>query len=223
MYGYPVRSSPFTNRETYTSLIRVADDDTGDFVNMAGVIGSGTFNSWNVRAGATLTTSSTTITIPVFPFGGNLSALALTVPPALVINQNDPIVIADLSGVNQMLGYVISYNVVSGALVAQIGCTFQWEVTRSGPPRTDWNDGYTPFASAGVGVYNGCTPLLTATLANGKILYVEPSVIQVQVPEIEMRRLGLGTYQAALTVNDSQVTRQVYVEDLPILIGGVTQ
>ena len=125
MYGYPVRSSPFSNRETYTTLIRVVDDDTGDLVNMAGVIGSGTFSSWLVRAGATLTTSNTTMTIPVFPFGDELSALSFTVPPALVINAEDPIVITDQSGINQMLGYVLSYNVVTGALVAQnFSCAF---------------------------------------------------------------------------------------------------
>lgn len=222
MYGYPVAITPFSNRETYQMFVRVADDDTGEVANLAGIIGAGTFSSWIVRAGAVITSSNTTITIPTFPHGNDVVALALTVPLALNINANDPVVLTDLSAVNQMIGYVTSYSKTTGALVVQIGCTFQWEVRAKGP-RRDPFDGYTPFANPGIGTLNEGGPLLTASLADGKILYVEPGVLQIQIPETETRRMGLGTYTVGMTLSDSQVTKQVFIADLPFIYGGVTQ
>src|SRR5262245_32955100 len=134
MYGYPVRIPAFSNREDFVLSVSIFDDDTGDAVNLSGTIGSGTFANWNVRAGAVLTTSNTSITIPALPLGNQLSALALTVPTGLGINAGDPITITDLSGNNSMSGYVTSYAPNTGALVAQIGVTFQFEIRRK-PPR----------------------------------------------------------------------------------------
>lgn len=225
MYGYPATWPPFSNRETFAFPLRVTDDDTGDQVNISGVIGSGTFASWNVRAGMTLTTSLTSITIPQFPFSNELTALALTVPIGLVINAQDPITITDLSGVNSMQGYVLSYNALTGALVCQIGCTFQFEIRAQGPfsQRGGFNDGgYAPSVGQ-IGTFNGCAPLITASLGDRKIMFVEPSVIQVRIPETEMFRLYLGTFLLALTINDSYDQKELALAQLPILFGGVTQ
>lgn len=223
MYGYPATWPPFSNRETFTFPTRFADDDTGDFVNISGVTGSGTFANWSITAGLALTTSLTPITIPVFPFGGDLSALAITVGLGLNIHAEDPITVTDLSGVNSMQGFVTSYSPTTGALVCQIGCTFQFEIRALGPftNRGGIDDGYSPSIGQ-IGTFNGCAPLVTASLGDGKILFVEPSVIQVRIPELEMRRLRLGTYQLALTISDSYDQKEVILAQLPILSGGVT-
>lgn len=218
---WPMSLPAFSNREDFLQTIQFMDDETGDPINVSGIVGVGTFASWNVRAGATITTSVTPMTIPVFPFGSQLSALAFVVPTGLNIHANDPIVIADLAGVNTMTGYVLSYNTLTGAIVAQIGMTFQFEIRG---PSSPWlcNDGYSPFPQ-GIGVDSGYAPLLTASLANGKILFLEASTIQILILETEIRRLWNKTYMAGLSLTDSYNTRQVYIASLPSIYGGVTR
>ena len=50
--------------------------------------------AWTVTDGGILTPSATSITIPVYPIGNQLSALALTVGIGLGILPGDPVTIA---------------------------------------------------------------------------------------------------------------------------------
>jgi hypothetical protein len=201
--------------------VSIFDDDTGqavdlDFsttVNLAPFTGS----AWTITDGSIVTTSVTPITIPVYPIGNQLSALALTVGSGLAINPGDPIKIADTAtSLNFMLGYVLSYTSSSGALSVQIGCTFDFEIRRVGPRMT--TGGYVPYFDWGVPDEHG--PLLQATLGNG-IQIIDIGVIQILIPAATFQKLRGGTYQAALVMSDSVNTRQVFVANLPVAYGGV--
>lgn len=215
MYGYPVRLPPFTNREDFLLPVSIFDDDTDHAINLAGITGQGTFNNWTVTAGAVLTASVTAITIPTYPIGSELSALALTVGVGLGINAGDPITIA--SGQNSMTGYVVSYTPATGALVAQIGVTFQFEIRRGKPHRAgSYGELWYDFDAA----YDRA-PVLTAALGNG-IRITDLGYAEIRIPVAQFRKLHLATYMAALTMFDGADTRQVYVAELPVQFGGVT-
>src|SRR5437899_2059502 len=137
MYMPRLTLPQFSNREDFLATVSVFDDDTGQPVKLDGctVNGNAAFTSsaWTVIDGAIVTASATQITIPVFPIGGQLSALALTVAAGLGILQGDPITIQDTAtGKNSMAGYVQSYTVSTGALVVQIGVTFQFQIRLGG-------------------------------------------------------------------------------------------
>jgi hypothetical protein len=199
----------------------VFDDDLNQAVNLSGTQGSGTFSSWNVTDGAIATTSSTTITIPAFPIGNQLSSLALTVGTGLGILAGDPITIADgITGANKMTGYVLSYVSSTGALVVQIGVTLQFEIRRplnSGP--LSYGYGYSSFPA--IGRYDEDIPELTLTLGAG-ILITDIGYLQILSPESQFKSLAPGTRRASLTMTDSVNTRQLFLAQLPILMGGVT-
>src|ERR1700730_790351 len=130
MYAFPVDLPQTSNREDLLLTISLFDDDTGTPVKLDGTTTATpapfTAAAWTVTDGAISTTSATSITIPVYPIGNQLSALALTVGINLAILPGDPVMIADTAtGLNTMVGYVTSYTASNGALVCQIGCTFQ--------------------------------------------------------------------------------------------------
>jgi hypothetical protein len=197
------------------------DDDTGQPVLMDGTSVPGgqafTASAWTVTDGAITTTSTTPITIPVYPIGNQLSALAITVGLGLGILAGDPITIADtLTGKNTMTGYVVSYVPATGALVVQIGFTFDLEIRRTGP-RHD-GSGYVPWYDFGVPDEFG--PLLQATLGNG-VLITDIGVLQILIPVSAFQKLRGGTYSAAMICSDSVNTRQLFVGQLPVQWGGV--
>lgn len=178
-----------------------------------------TSNAWTVKDGPITTTSTTSITIPVFPIGNQLTALALTVGLNLAILPGDPIVISDTAtGLNTMTGYVISYVPSTGALVAQIGFNFGFEIRRSGA-RFD-GSGYIPWYDFGVPDEHGA--LLHAQLGLG-ISIIDIGVIQIMIPAAAMWKLHNGTYSAALIVTDSVNTRQMFAGQLPVQWGGVSR
>lgn len=243
MYQNPVLLPQFSNREDFLLTIGLWDDlsynsQTGLYqpISLSGtslVGGPGgpafTGNNWTVTDGAIATSSTTQITIPTFPIGNQLSALALTVGTNLGILPGDPITIADASGQNTMTGYVTSYTAANGALVCQIGCTFQFEIRIAGPHND--SSGYVPWYD--MGSYPDYGPLLQASLGNG-ITIVDVGVIQIFIPETQFRKLGNtgassipmdwgGTYRCGLTATDSVNTRQLFIARLPVLSGGVTQ
>ena len=223
MYIDRLRLARRTNREDFYETVSLFDDDTGAALKLDGCFVNGasafTAAAWTVTDGAIATTSATSITIPVFPIGGTLSALALTVGAGLGILAGDPVKIADTAtGLNYMLGYVVSYVAATGALVVQIGVTFQFEI-RTGGPR-NWNiDDFSPFFY--VGQVLQTPPILSASLGNG-ITHIDTGVIQVRVAESSFRQLNRRTYQAALTMTDSIDTREIFVAELPVGYGGVT-
>src|ERR1700730_16646254 len=118
-----------TNREDFLQTIALFDDDTGQPIKLDGctTLNAAPFTgaAWTVTDGNIVTASATSFTIPVFPIGNQLSALAITVAPGLAIKQGDPVTIKDTAtGLNSVTGYVTSYNATTGALIAQIGVTF---------------------------------------------------------------------------------------------------
>jgi hypothetical protein len=207
-----------SNREDLLLPVSLFDDDLNQPINLSGTAGSGTFSSWNVVDGAIATTSTTQITIPQLPIGNQLSSLALTVGIGLNIQPGDPITISDTAtGNNTMTGYVLGYAAATGALVVQIGVTFQFEIRKGGPknPGTgyiSWYDFGTP---------DNIGPLLSASLGNG-IFITDLGTIQITIPARLVRKLEGGTYLCGLTMTDSVNTRQLLVATLPVVRGGVT-
>lgn len=225
MYAFPVLWPETSNREDLYRTVSLFDDDTGAPINLSGTaLGPGNLNgftgsAWTVTDGAIVTPSATQITIPAFPIGNQLSALPLTVGANLGILAGDPILIADASGLNTMAGYVTSYVASTGALVCQIGLTFQFEIRWQDHHRL--TDDYSPFYDFGGGAPNGPAPIISASLGNG-LTIVDLGYLLINIPETKMRTLHHKTYLASLTMTDSVSTRQVLVGKLPILYGGVT-
>jgi hypothetical protein len=221
MYVNPVLLPQFSNREDFLLTLSVFDDDTGSPVNLSGTttqFPTGfTGSSWTVTDGAILTNSTTPITIPGYPIGSQLSALSLTVGDNLGILPGDPITISDPTGLNTMVGYVASYNTGTGALVCQIGLTFQFEIRHIS--RQHHSSGYAPFYDLGIAPEDA--PILSASLGNG-ITIIDQGFLQIRIPEAQTRRLRAKTYLACLTATDSQDTRQLFIAKLPEQYGGVT-
>lgn len=210
-----------SNREDLLLTVSLFDDDTGQPVRMDGtqtaMAQAFTASAWTVKDGAIITTSASLITIPVYPIGNQLSALSLDVGTGLGILAGDPIIISDTAtGLNTMTGYVTSYAPLTGALVVQIGCTFDFEIRRSGA-RFD-GSGYVPWYDFGAPDEYG--PLLQATLGNG-ILIVDIGIIQIMIPAWSFQKLHLGTYSVAMILSDSISTRQMFVGQLPVQHGGM--
>lgn len=199
------------------------DDNTGDAINFSGTTLSSanpngfTGSNWTVTVGPIVSTSTTQITIPAYPIGNQLSSLALTVAPNLGILAGSPVQIADLTGQNTMAGYVLSYAASTGALVCQIGLTFQFEIRDIG--RKHYDSGYSPFYD--IGVATGDTPIIMASLGDG-ITIIDQGFLQILIPEAQTRQLRNKTYLASMTATDSISTRQLFIGKLPEQYGGVT-
>lgn len=218
-----------TNREDFLLTVGLFDDDTGEPIKLDGCTTANgqafTSSAWTVIDGAIVTNSATKITIPAFPIGNDVIALALTVGTALGIEAGDPISIFDsATGTNSMSGYVTSYTASNGALVCQIGVTFEFEIRRSGP-RNENLDDFTPFFY--VGMVLNQPPLITASLAlpapaQATITHTDIGIFQIRVPESIFRQLNHRTFRAACTMTDSIDTRSIFVAELPVLTGGVS-
>jgi hypothetical protein len=221
MYGWPTRLEPVSNREDFVLPVSIFDDELKQPINLSGTNGTAfTGASWTVTDGAIVTASVTSIAIPAFPIGNQLSALALTVGTNLGILAGDPVSIVDPSGQNTMLGYVISYAKATGALVAQIGMSFTFEIRKQGPHSPGYGYGGYP-AFFDFGTPSGNAAELSASLGNG-ILITELGYLQITIPEVMFKKLRSGTYRASLVMSDSVNTRQLFVADLPVIYGGVT-
>lgn len=238
------RFQQVTNREDFFFTLGLFDDDLNQPINVAGVVlapgnpNGLTGSAWTVTDGTISTTSSTTLTIPAYPIGNQLSALALTVGTGLSIQAGDPIKIADTAtGLNTMVGYVTSYVSSTGALICQIGSTFQFEIRRGGPRQTN-TTGYVDFYD--FGTPDDLGPLLKASLGipsatQQAVTIVDVGIIQVKFPEAVFRTLGSapggpsqpsgghGTFTVGMTMFDGVDTRQILLGLLPVLYGNVTQ
>lgn len=228
MYADRALLNPISNREDLVLTISLSDDDAGVGINLTGTTLANTSapftsNAWTVTDGLIATTSSTPITIPTFPVGNQLSALALTVAPGLGILPGDAIRIADTAtGNNVMIGTVVSYGSNSGALVCQIGYTWQFEIRRAGPKNT--GAGYISWWD--FGVPDDLGPLVKAVLGGGPnvgtISIIDVGFVQVFIPEIIIKTLNPGVHKAAMNMTDGVNTRQLLIGQLPILAGGLT-
>lgn len=240
MYQLETRLPPFSNREDYLLTLSLFDDDTLQPVQLSGITLANTgapFTSaaWTVTVGNATSTSATQITIPAFPVTGanNLTALSLVVPGFIGLNiqPGAAIQIKDtLTGLNILTGFVTSFNNVTGALIVQIGWTFQFEIRRGGP--RNLGAGYIPWWDWGTPDDLG--PLLTATFANGYLSLIDQNVVQILIPESVVKTLGStgifapsqgdapGTYKACMTGTDGTNTRQFLFGTQPFYYGGVT-
>jgi hypothetical protein len=238
MYQLATYLPPFTNREDYLLTLSIFDDDTLDPIDLSGITlnntgANFTASAWTVTGGAIVTSSVTSITIPMFPVvqGNNLTALPLTVAAGLAIKQGDPITIADTAtGLNSVTGFVASYNANNGALIVQVGWTFQFEIRRGGPRNT--GSGYITWWDWGTPDDLG--PLLTANFSNGFLSLIDKNIVQILIPESSIKTLGStglfasgqgdapGTYKACMTGTNSINTRQFLIGQQPFYEGGVT-
>src|SRR5271155_798617 len=231
MYAYPTIFPETSNREDLFRVISIFDDDTGQPVNLTGIIlllnpNGFTGSNWKITDGLITTTSSTSFTVPGFPVINQLSALSLTVVDAgqnLAFKVGDPVTVTDVAGNATIIGYVTSYTLIGsgqGTLVAQIGMTFQFEI-RSQFPYWNNNNDYSPWYDWGGGIPGGPAPIIMAGLGTG-LSIIDVGFIQINIPESTMRQLHHKTYLACLTLTDSVSTRQVITGKLPMLYGGVT-
>ena len=219
MYAWPVLLPAQTNREDFLRTVSLFDDDTGEAIDVSGrtlaAAGDFTGNAWTVVAGNTLTASVTPLTIKDYPFGNEMQAVAPFVGLNLGILAGDPVAIRDATGLNTMTGYVKSYAPATGALVAQIGCAFEFEIRGSCDPN---DSGY--GGSSGIGSAND-TPLLSAQLGNG-VSVVDVGRLQVRLPGALIRQLQAKTYRVGMGLFDGADIRQIFIGELPILSGGIS-
>jgi hypothetical protein len=211
----------FSNREDFYQLIAINDDDTGDPLNLASIVSLANPNgftgtNWTITDGTIVTTSASSITIPGYPIGNELTALTFTDVPGHGFLVGDQVSIVDNAGNASVFGYVTSYVSATGVLVVQVGVTFQFEIRREHQhlPRSDWSASF-DWGHGGEG------PLITASLGN-MLTIADLGILVINIPEATMRQLHHRSYIAALTVSDTSSTRQVFISRLPIQYGGVT-
>lgn len=222
MYAWPVLLPAQTNREDFLKTVSLFDDDTGEAIDVSGrtlaAPGDFTAAAWTVTSGTIVTASATAITIPDYPIGNQLQALALTVDINLGILAGDPVTIADTAtGLNTMTGYVTSYAPATGALVCQIGSSFEFEI-RGHHHGDAYGSGY--GSSSMIGTDDHSAPIIAAQLGNG-ISVVDLGRIEIRIPAATISKLHHTTYGVGMTIYDGADTRQLFVGKLPILSGGV--
>jgi hypothetical protein len=96
-------------------------------------------------------------------------------------------------------------------------------VFSGGAERRDYCD---PTVSPGpigslTGVVSDGAPEIVSSLGQG-ITFVDLGFIQISIPESRMKMLRPGTRRASMTMTDSVNTRQLFIAQLPIISGGVT-
>lgn len=218
MYAYPVLLPAQSNREDLLRTVSLFDDDTGQPIDFSGrtLAAAGDFagNAWAVTCGTVITASVTPLTIKDYPINNEMQALPLNVGAGLAIAAGSPVLIADATAKNTMYGYVTSYAPATGALVAQIGSIFEFEIRSHHHGDCGGYGG-----SSGIGGEG--SPVISAQLGNG-LSMVDIGRLQIRIPVSIMAKLRHRTYGAALSMFDGADTRQVFIGKLPILNGGVT-
>lgn len=224
MYQPFTQFPQITNRESWSQLIGVYDNDTGDPVNLTNTSGQGTFAGWAVQIaasmyGATLvsTTSTTSLTIGNGTFNDTIATgLAITAGQYITY-------IAQNAQTNWMQGQVVSYNPATGALVFTISTVaIELEIRRAELHGASWRDsGY--GANYMLGSYDWGQPILSASIGNG-ITIVDKGIFQIYFPETSFRQLASGMHSVAATLAsaDGVDVRQLFLGRLPVLAGRVT-
>jgi hypothetical protein len=223
MYAYPVLLPAITNREDFLRTVSLFDDDTGQAIDVSGRTlanpGDFTAAAWTVTSGLNVSASVTSLTIKDYPFGNEMQAIALTIGSGLTINPGDPVTIADTAtGKNTMTGFVTSYVAATGAMVAQIGCAFDFEMR--GHHHHEFND-CDYGSSSGIGTDISDTPVVQAQLGSG-ITVVGLGVVQVRIPASTLFKTRHRTYSVAMAVYLGGDTRQILLGKQPILYGGLS-
>jgi hypothetical protein len=221
VYINPVLLPQSSNREDLLRTVSLFDDDTGEAIDVSGRVlaaaGDFTAAAWVVTSGLIITASNTPFTIKDYPIADEMQAVELTVGPGLGILAGDPVTIADAAtGQNTMTGYVTSYAPATGALVAQIGSAFEFEI-RGSARSGDYDTGYGSSSMIGTDCVDA--PLISAQLGNGLTL-VDLGKIEIRIPAATMAALSHRTYGVGMTAYDGADTRQLFVGKLPIIAGG---
>lgn len=209
-----------SNREDLLRTVSLFDEDTGEAIDVSGRVlaapGDFTAHAWIVTSGTIITASATQLTIKDYPIQAEMQALACTVGLGLGIRAGDPVTISDAAtGLNSMTGYVTSYAPATGALVAQIGCAFEFEI-RGSYRACDYDTGYGSSSMIGTDCVDA--PLISAQLGNGLTL-VDLGKIEIRIPAATMAGLSYRTYDIGMTAYDGADTRQLFVGKLPIIAG----
>lgn len=225
MYQNPTLFPQVTNRESWSPIITLFDDDTGDPLNLTYTTGTGTLNSWQVDVAATLqgavvlsTSSSSTLTI------GN-GTFAAALPTGLAISAGQYVTFTALGAVpGVMIGRVNSYNSATGALSFTVSTmTVQLEIRRDkfGAGQRGSNEDYIQFFN--YGALDDTGPIITLSIGNG-ITIVDIGTLQIYVSELNMRNLAGRTHivAAVLTSADNVDARQLFLGKLPVLDGYVS-
>lgn len=224
MYQSATQFQPVTNRESWSQLVAITDDETKQPINLTNTQGQGTFNNWSVQISATLygavllaTTSLTSLTI------GN-GTFAAVVPTGLSITAGQFVTfISQVDTTQWMQGQVVSYNAATGAISFTIATVaIELEIRRVARHGSDFMDsGY--GANYTLGSYDGDRPILTASIGNG-ITIVDQGIFQIYFSETAFRALGSGMHSVAATLAsaDGVDVRQLFLGRLPVLSGRVT-
>ena len=108
MYAYPIYLPEFSNREDLLLTVALFDDDTGDPLDFSGCArgqaGNFSSNLWQVSTGNYVSLSQTPLTVPDYPIGNELQAVALTIAPNLPIAPGETISIANLPAGTAIVG-----------------------------------------------------------------------------------------------------------------------
>lgn len=220
MYAWPVLLPAQTNREDFLRMVSLFDDDTGLPIDLSGrtlaAPGDFTGASWTLTDGAIVSHSATQLTIKDYPFGNEMQAISPVVGTNLGILAGDFATISDPTGNNTMSGYVTSYAPATGALVMQVGPSFEFEIR--GSHHHHDGSGYSE-SSSDIGI-DTSSPIITAQLGNG-ITVVGLGVLQIRIPASTIAKLRHRTYGAAMTMFDGYDSRQLFVGKLPVISGGV--
>lgn len=222
MYAWPVDLPAMSNREDLVHLVGLFDDDTGEAIDVSGrtLANAGDFTAaaWTVTSGVVVTASATQLTIKDYPFGNEMQALALTVGQGLAISAGDPVTIADATGLNTMTGYVTSYVAATGAMVAQIGCAFDFEI--SGQSH-GYDGGYGGGYGTETAIGTSCdASLITAQLGSG-ISVVDLGKVLVKIPAATIQKLHNRTYRMGFALSLGGEIRQIALGTLPVIGGGL--
>lgn len=224
MYQSQTQFPQITNRESWTQLVGVYDDATGQPINLTNTQGQGTFANWAVQIAATLygpmlfaTTSLTSLTIG----NGTFSAV---VPAGLAISPGQFVTFISQSDTTKfMQGQVTAYNFGTGAISFTISTVaIQLEIRRVSRHGSDWRDsGY--GAQYQLGSYDCDRPILTASIGNG-ITIVDQGIFQIYFSETQFRQLSSGMHSVAATLAsaDGVDVRQLFLGRLPVFSGMVT-
>src|SRR6185312_4077125 len=222
MYMNPVQFPQITNRESWSQLIGIYDDDTGDAINLSNTGGSGSYALWVVQVSASLygatLVATTSVTSLAIGNGAQNAVIAtgLAIIPGQYVNflyQND--------NTQFMTGTINSYNSTTGAIQFTVATvTIQLEIRRmrEGPHWDGYSDNF-----AGYGAMVNDAPILSASIGNG-ISIVDTGIMQVYFSEASMRRLGRGVHSVAATLESADAidVRQLFLGRLPVFDGRVT-
>lgn len=224
MYQPSTQFPQITNRESWSQLIGVYDDATGDPINLTNTSGQGTFNNWAVQIAAALygptliaTTSQNSQTIGNGTFN-DVIATGLAIVPGQFVTYT-----AQTAQTNWMQGQVTAYNPATGAISFTVKTVaIELEIRREQRHGDYFRDsGY--GASYTLGSYDFDSPILTASIGNG-ITIVDQGIFQVYFSETSFRQLGSGVHSVAATLAsaDGIDVRQLFLGRLPVFSGRVT-